>query len=625
MSAAAWSRKDDAWRDLDARCRVRDETRKQHRAHASLCARKDGQARAGFFHVVRKNSQPGVLVCEERAAKWSASSRATVGGELVDNQPADGRCRDRERHGEPLLWATGGAALSFLTSLLTFIIGLGLLVALIWTWNRCRVRLRAKGYGWIFTIVGSVVLMEFCFVIAGLLVDRLKSDVAVTLGLPALWIGLAIPLTRLLPDRSPAARHQRRLRRGERRAGARGALRASIWAWTATTIGGLMILFFTWQLIAPSIVPRDQGWKAWLAVVAMTAAISHYWFNVVRRTKAAPEVLPASSAAVLYLRAFDDEQQPFVFGPRSALRKYTNQLSAHMPMQRGDPTIRLTLEDYFDEAIAALIGPFVALGNPYDRLAPDGATREYAPDDRWQTRFLELAQSVTCIVVSIGGSPNLEWELTQIKERGLGNKLCLFTSPIVPGTDEKMLNRLRSTTAKRAKGIDEDWTRANTTLGRAGFVCGGNPGPGAAVTFDEHGVGMLLTTDATSPTDFMAPVADWFKRGQKSGRCVPVTCRSCGAPTHVTPALAADGGLCEACRKREERAQLPFFDRHPAIMGLWGFATLVIAVLFATLIHLVSVWIIVPIWLGIIALSLQLPRVVRAGVRRLRGRSVSVP
>lgn len=515
--------------------------------------------------------------------------------------------------------------MSFLTSLLFLIGALGLIVALIWTWYRCHVRLRAKGYGWIFTIVGSAVLIGPCFIIAGLLLGLLKSDVAVTLSLPALWIALAILLTRLLPDRSPAARHRRRLRRGERRSGARGALRASIPAWTATAIGGLMILFFTWQLIVPSIVPRDQGWKAWLAVVVMTAAISHYWFAIARRTKAAPDVLPASSAAVLYLRAFDDEQRPFVFGPKSALRKYTNQLSAHMPLQRGDPTIRLTLEDYFDEAITGLIGPFVALGNPYDRLAPDGATREYATDDRWQTRFLELAQSVSCIVVSIGGSPNLEWELTQIKERGLGHKLCLFTSPIVPGTDEKMLNRLRSTAVKRAKSIDEDWIRASDTLGRAGFVCGGNPGPGAAVTFDEHGAGMLLTTDATSPTDFMAPVADWFKRGEKSGRCVPVACRTCGAATHVTPALAASGGLCETCRKKEERARLPFFERHPAIMGLWGFATLMLAILLAARVHLATIWIVVPLWLGIVALSIQLPRLVRAGVRKLRGGTVSVP
>jgi hypothetical protein len=416
-------------------------------------------------------------------------------------------------------------------------------------------------------------------------------------------------------------------RRRQRRAGTRRGLAASAFGWTAVVIGGALTLFFTWELIFPSTVPRDEGWKAWLAVVAITLAVSQYWFNIARRTKEAPPAIPATTAAasVLYLRAFDEEQRPFVFGPKSVLKKYTNQFAAHAPLQRGDPTLRLTLEDYLEEAITAQIGPFVALGNPYDRLTPDGAMREYAPDDQWQTRFLELAQGATCIVVSIGGSPNLEWELTQIKERGLGQKLCLFTSPIVPGTDTKILNRLRRTAAKRAQAIDEDWDRACTTLRRAGFSCGSNPGAGAAVTFDELGAGALLTADATSPAEFIAPVADWFKQGQRSGRCVPVACRSCGAATHVTPSAAAEGGLCYACRMKEERARASFVDRHPVISGLWGFSALAIAVAFSVqVLHVDSMWVVIPLWIIVAALPIALPAIVRAAVRRLT-RKTSAP
>ncbi len=373
-------------------------------------------------------------------------------------------------------------------------------------------------------------------------------------------------------------------------------------------------------------MPRDEGWKAWLAVVAITLAVSQNRFNIARRTKETPPAIPATAAAasVLYLRAFDEEQRPFVFGPKSALKKYTNQFTAHAPMQRGDPTLRLTLEDYLEEAITAQIGPFVALGNPYDRLTPDGAMREYAPDDQWQSRFLDLAQGATCIVVSIGGSPNLEWELTQIKERGLGRKLCLFTSPIVPGTDTKILNKLRQTAARRAKALDEDWNRAGETLRRAGFSCGSNPGAGAAVTFDELGAGALLTTDATSPTEFIAPVADWFKNGQRSGRCVPVACRSCSAATHVTPATAAEGGSCYACRTKEEHARASFVDRHPVLSGLWGFSALMIAVgLSIQVLHVDSVWIIIPLWIIILGLPIALPGIVRGAVRRVNRKRAS--
>ena len=384
----------------------------------------------------------------------------------------------------------------------------------------------------------------------------------------------------------------------KRQAGTRRGLIASVWGWTAAVLGGALTLFFTWQLIFPTIVPRDEGWKAWLATAAITLTISQYWFTIARRTKEAPAAIQPTTASVLYLRAFDEERRPFVFGPRSALKQYTSQFGAHAPLQRGDPTLRLTLEDYLEEAITAQLGPFVALGNPYDRLAPDGATREYAQDAQWQERFLDLATSATCIVVSIGGSSNLEWELKQIKERELGQKVCLFTSPIVPGTDDKILNRLRSTAATRAKTLAEDWERASATLGRAGFTCAENPGPGAVVAFDEQGASVLLTTDATSPADFITPAADWFKQGQKSGRCIPVACKSCGAPTHNTPAAAAEGGLCYACRQKEARAQASFPDRHPVLAGLWGFASLLIAVLLAQqVLHTTSNWIVVLLWI----------------------------
>jgi hypothetical protein len=52
----------------------------------------------------------------------------------------------------------------------------------------------------------------------------------------------------------------------------------------------------------------------------------------------------------------------------------------------------------------------------------------------------------------------------------LGEKLCLFTSPIVPGTDRKILNRLRRTALKRATTIAADWNQAREVFHRAGFT-----------------------------------------------------------------------------------------------------------------------------------------------------------
>src|SRR6267142_2081495 len=52
-------------------------------------------------------------------------------------------------------------------------------------------------------------------------------------------------------------------------------------------------------------------------------------------------------------------------------------------------------------------------------LPPDGAIREYAPDARWKERFAQLAADASCIVIAFGESQNLEWELAEIRQRGM--------------------------------------------------------------------------------------------------------------------------------------------------------------------------------------------------------------
>jgi hypothetical protein len=496
--------------------------------------------------------------------------------------------------------------------LVSFLIGLlmlALYVAVPYAWYRSHRQLRAKGYrAWLIATV-FVTLLFVSLAIGGSLGN---DNDAVVLVPPAVWLAGALGFTAVLPWRKGAVRDGRLVQVGERRAGKRRAVGAATWGWVFTIGGGLMTLFFSWQLISPTIVPRDQGWKALLAALSVMVLLGQHFFDIVRRSKAAPETLPATTATVLYLRSFDEETRPFVFGPRSILKKYTSQLAAHAPFQRGDPTLALTLEDYLEEAITAQIGPFVGLGNPYDTMAPDGAIREYAPDDRWQSRFHELVRHAKCIVLSVGGSANLEWELQQIKDQGLGPRLCVFTSPVVPGTDRKFLNRLRKTASKRSQAIADEWTTSSEVLRRVGFNCAANPGPGAAISFDAQGNSTIITTDAHWPLDFITPVADWFNEGKKSGRCVPVKCRSCASDTHVTEAAAATGGECDDCREKQELARNPFFNRHPVITGAWAVAALVIAAAAATAIQVTSMWLVIPLWIAVVVLPIALNSMWRA-------------
>src|SRR4029453_12559588 len=135
-------------------------------------------------------------------------------------------------------------------------------------------------------------------------------------------------------------------------------------------------LFCVWLEISPTIVPRGHPspLKGLFWVIGTLVALGGYCLTLARRLRTAPVVIPSSKESVLYLRAFDDERRPFAVGPRRKLERYTNQLDVRMPspafMPGGNPTIRLTLDDFLEEAINTRMGRFVALGNPADRLPP---------------------------------------------------------------------------------------------------------------------------------------------------------------------------------------------------------------------------------------------------------------
>src|SRR5207245_7754649 len=73
-------------------------------------------------------------------------------------------------------------------------------------------------------------------------------------------------------------------------------------------------LFFVWQILFPTIVPRGQAFRALLGT-AVLLPLGQYWLNLATRLETEPDVLPTSTDSVLYLRAFDDAQPPFAVGP----------------------------------------------------------------------------------------------------------------------------------------------------------------------------------------------------------------------------------------------------------------------------------------------------------------------
>jgi hypothetical protein len=195
----------------------------------------------------------------------------------------------------------------------------------------------------------------------------------------------------------------------------------------------------------------------------------------------------------------------------------------------------------------------VALGSPEDYLPPEGALRTYADDTTWKDLFYRFAQQSACIVTEIGRSANLRWEFTQIRNKGLQEKLFVLTPCSQAGY------RFHWTVLNLfwfLKGLyPVRWREFSRDLSELGYeVSFGNPGPGSVIMFDADGRGMVLTSRARQPSEFIEPIAAWVGAREKTGRHVRVSCSLCGEALYLSSTEAGIAGKpwCEVCESTSQ-------------------------------------------------------------------------
>ncbi len=75
------------------------------------------------------------------------------------------------------------------------------------------------------------------------------------------------------------------------------------------------------------------------------------------------------------------------------------------------------------------LGPFIAIGQPGERLPRLGAARAYFSDDEWQSAVIDWISRARLIVMIAGRTPWVQWELRQIVRAGQLGKLLLLLPP----------------------------------------------------------------------------------------------------------------------------------------------------------------------------------------------------
>ena len=207
---------------------------------------------------------------------------------------------------------------------------------------------------------------------------------------------------------------------------------------------------------------------------------------------------------MLYLRSFDQEGNRFAEVSQQDAAKYSEVTSYTRSV-----LVYLTLEQFLSREINRSIGPFIALGNPEDYLPPEGAYRSYASDTGWQDSFKDLSDRSAALMMQVGNTENLNWELISIRERGLQEKLFVVTPPPVQKGSMHSISDALTRLTDRIKGIQPaSWVGFAAILARAGYhPPNEDPGAGAVMSFDEHNQGMTLVSGAKTPAEYAQAIS----------------------------------------------------------------------------------------------------------------------
>jgi hypothetical protein len=182
------------------------------------------------------------------------------------------------------------------------------------------------------------------------------------------------------------------------------------------------------------------------------------------RRHAAPEAASVTShdarAPVLYLRSFGDDRLKV---------RARGGAGRHSSLERFGSRRR----QRFEEVIAGCLwarGPVIAVGEPGERLAPLGGARMNFTDASWQAGVETWLDRAGLIVITVGRSAGLAWELSRVAEHQLWDRTILLFPPL-PVAELADRWRYLATVANAELPAEIDLTSAlAATAADGGFV-----------------------------------------------------------------------------------------------------------------------------------------------------------
>lgn len=217
-----------------------------------------------------------------------------------------------------------------------------------------------------------------------------------------------------------------KLERGEQLARAHAARAAR-----SQGVGTLMVAagILVWPVgavvsgLLKAVIPGDGNvGPVTLASVAASTALLRYGRRT--RAKGAGQVLESDPRPpIVYLRPFDFDR--------------TSSIAATGPLAHGWST--KTYEQRVARALRR-VAPVVAVGDPTEGLPELGAVRLYADDAKWQRTIENLTGRGGTIILHVGESEGLTWEVSHVVGLGQPERIILSLGECLPTDSARYAN-----------------------------------------------------------------------------------------------------------------------------------------------------------------------------------------
>jgi TM2 domain len=251
---------------------------------------------------------------------------------------------------------------------------------------------RVKAVGLALIVAGGAAL--------AVIVDRATSSAAFSLQQLGIWIATGIVFANVIAVGAMVLRAGF----GHAHAGRRGQVRVRALQLTAANVAAPALM---WLALREDVALEKRlaaaGWEVWPDALSLVLGL--FAWRLWRRSRR-HEVMSADEALaldarppILYLRSFRDDGE--------------------IAAEGGTPAhwaLRLSRAGSDEETMATILarfGPVVAIGKPGESLPELGAARLYVTHDQWQQRVIDLMRQARLVVIRIGSSRGVLWEIEQ--------------------------------------------------------------------------------------------------------------------------------------------------------------------------------------------------------------------